>query len=312
MSSLNRAEVAPTAVPSPRLRLAESFGHLVRRSLQVHALVWGEVFEGELTSPQYAVLTVIAVYPGIDQRRLGELASLDKSSTADVVARLAGKRWLVRRRDEADARRDVLELTPAAAIALQHLTPSAQSVQDELIRPLPVSRRAAFLSNLSAVARVEDGVSPPVKGSTPPVLGLGVLGHLLRRAQQVQKLVWVETFGRELTGPQFATMYVLSQWPGINQRELGDRAALDKSTVADVIDRLVRRGWVTRVRDPSDGRGRILHLTPHAIAVTEDLTPRVAAMRPTLLRALPSASHDGFIADLGRVAFRGEIPPDAP
>lgn len=271
----------------------------------MHNALWVEEFASELTSPQFGVLSVLAVRPGIDQVQLGELVSLDKSSTADVVARLAGRMWVSRERDPGDARRNVLSLTPAAAIAFRHLAPMSQRVQERVLAHVPEGDRDGFLRSLRAVARFDRS---SVLGRSPSLLAplyIDVPGHLIRRAQRVHTAYWADIFDQELTGPQYAAMHVLAQWPDINQRQLGEAAALDKSTAADIIDRLERRRWVVRHRDPADRRGKLLALSDEAAAVIDDLAPRVADVQDMLLSPLEPEQREGFLRALALVAYAG-------
>jgi DNA-binding MarR family transcriptional regulator len=306
MHTLAPSRRAPGDVPLSRI-----CGHLLRRSQQVHNLLWVGEFANDLTSPQYAVLSVLAVRPGIDQGRLGELVSLDKSSVADVVARLAGRMWVSRERDPGDARRNVLALTPAAAIAFRYLAPMSQRVQERVLAPVPADDRDRFIHGLRAVARFEamtaDGRSPSRDAAAP---SNDVPGHLIRRAQRVHTAYWALAFDRELTGPQYASMYVLARWPDINQRQLGDAAALDKSTAADIVERLERRGWVVRHRDPADGRGKLLALSDEAADLIDDLASRVAEVQDALLAPLAPAGREEFLRSLALVAYVG-APPEA-
>lgn len=45
---------------------------------------------------------------------------------------------------------------------------------------------------------------------------------------------------------------------------LADRAQVAKQTVTALVDKLERAGYVERVPDPSDGRARLVRLTPRA------------------------------------------------
>ncbi|WP_448003149.1 MarR family winged helix-turn-helix transcriptional regulator [Agromyces bauzanensis] len=274
-------------------------GHLLRRAQQVHNALWLHEVGAEPTSPQYAVLAAIVASPGLDQRQVGELASLDTSSTMDIVARLARRDWITRQRDRSDGRRDVLTTTAAAAAALEQLRHRVQRVQDRLLEPLPPGARETFLDLLRRVARVE----PPRGAGFSP---LHIPGHLLRRAQQVHTALFALEFDKELTGPQYAALHVLAEHPAISQRELGSRAALDKSTAADLVQRLVERGWIVRERDTSDGRRRVLSLSPAARQAAERLAPRVAAVQERLLEPLDAAERERFLGLLVPIADAGE------
>jgi DNA-binding MarR family transcriptional regulator len=47
---------------------------------------------------------------------------------------------------------------------------------------------------------------------------------------------------------------------------LADRAQIAKQTATALVDKLERAGYVTRVPDPTDGRARLVRLTPRAEA----------------------------------------------
>jgi DNA-binding MarR family transcriptional regulator len=47
---------------------------------------------------------------------------------------------------------------------------------------------------------------------------------------------------------------------------LADRAQIAKQTATALVDRLERAGYVERVADPSDGRARLVRMTPRAEA----------------------------------------------
>ena len=278
----------------------------------MHNTIWLDEFRNELTSPQYAALAALAQRPHSDQSSLGSLVSLDNSSIAHVVARLVDKMWIVRRRDESDARRNILALTPAAMIAFEHLTPAARRVQDRLLQPLAGGERERFVQNLRSVARIGAETVTDPQGRSAVALDFEVPGHLIRRAQQVHTAIWSEIMGRELTGPQYATMHVIAQSPGINQRALGERAALDKSTAADIVERLVGRGQIIRTRDPDDGRGKLLTLSAQARRDTQHLAPRVVEVQARLLAPLTEQERSEFLDQLSRIAFVGNVAPGAP
>ncbi|MBM6400439.1 MarR family transcriptional regulator [Phycicoccus sp. MQZ13P-5] len=48
---------------------------------------------------------------------------------------------------------------------------------------------------------------------------------------------------------------------------LADRAQVAKQTATALVDKLERAGYVERVRDPGDGRARLVRLTGHAHAL---------------------------------------------
>ena len=127
-------------------------GHLLRRALQSHTELWSVAVGGDLTPQQYAVLVAVELNPGLDQRTLGDIASLDKSTAADLVSRLVKRGDLERRRDPSDGRRDVLDLTEAGRKRMNAVTPAVRRLNDGLLGALAPDEREMFLSLLERVA----------------------------------------------------------------------------------------------------------------------------------------------------------------
>jgi len=117
-------------------------------------------------------------------------------------------------------------------------------------------------------------------------------GHLLRRAQQLHLAVWLRDVSSETSSVQFAALTVLDQRPRASQRELGRALDLDRSTIADLVTRMVRRGLIVRERDEGDGRRNILQLTSAGRDELAHLRPRVEAIEPTLTAGLRPKERD--------------------
>lgn len=300
----------PARIQAPVLRLATTPGHLIRRAQQVHTAIWGQRLHGELTGPQYAVLVSLALEPRIDQTRLGELASLDKNTTADIVRRLTRQGWITRSVDASDRRRRLLELTMPAKVALRHITPAAQLVQEDLLGPVPAIERGALVGMLSAVAFQQGALpSSAPAGEVPILVMTRTPGYLIRRSQQVHGIIWARHVGAELTGPQYAVLVALATEPGADQVTVGRLASLDKSSTADIVSRLRREGWVRSL--PGHGRRSVLTLSPAAEGGLRRITRRVAAVQAELLRPLDPGDAGAFVAGLARIAYRGSLPAES-
>jgi DNA-binding MarR family transcriptional regulator len=136
----------------PVLALARTPGYLIRRAQQIHGKIWGNVVGAELTGPQYAVLAALAAQPGTDQATVGRLASLDTSSTADIVSRLERGGWLRRGPSAQPGRRTELHVPAAAAERLNRITPLAEEVQAQFLRPLCGPEARSFTDDLALIA----------------------------------------------------------------------------------------------------------------------------------------------------------------
>jgi DNA-binding MarR family transcriptional regulator len=248
------------------------------------------------------------VNPSIDQTQLGELASLDKSSTADIVARLISRLWIVSQADPSDGRRKLLSLSPAAGYAIAPLTASMERVQQRMLTPVPPAQWPSMLKSLAAIARLPPTlVRDDTNGGGGLSRFLGVPGHLIRCAQQIHTSIWATEFEGLLTGPQYATLHVLLEWPGSNQWQLSERAGLDKSTAADIVTRLVQRGWIVRQPDPADRRGKLLSLSEAGAALAAGLAERVEAVQDRLLEPLSASDRESLQVQLASVAFPGSL-----
>lgn len=130
-------------------------GHLIRRSQQIAvAIFMEECADRDITPIQYAVLSVLAARPGIDQSTLAGLAALDRSTLGDVVARLARRGLLRRTPDPQDRRSRVLTLTPAGRRLLPEIEAAVRRAQRRMLAPLSADERKLFMALLAKLVDV--------------------------------------------------------------------------------------------------------------------------------------------------------------
>lgn len=295
----------PTAPAVPTLELARTPGHLIRRAQRIHGVLWTHYVGTEPTGPQFAVLSSIARQPGLDQTTVGVLASLDKSTTVDIVRRLVRHGWITAEPDADDRRRKVLHLSRPARTALHTLTERAAKVQEALLAPIAQEQRPEFVRDLAALAH--EGHPPKALDRHPDELGLELSttpGHLIRRAQQAYTTRWTQRFQGALTGPQYAVLCVLAQYEPSDQANLGEAASLDKSSIAEVVDRLAARGLITVLADVTDRRRKTLHLSEAAKEALPGMTAAAAEVQAELMDLLPPTAHRRFLDSLAAVAYQ--------
>ncbi|MFF8600111.1 MarR family winged helix-turn-helix transcriptional regulator [Streptomyces sp. NPDC015232] len=131
-------------------------------------------------------------------------------------------------------------------------------------------------------------------------------GHLARRLQQAHHLLWTTVVSEEITSPQFGVLNALVAEPGLDQRTVGERVGLDRSTIAEVVSRLIRRGLLDKVRDPEDGRRFLLRPTDEGVRVHRRLTVRTARMNQIFLAPLSAEEQTQFLSLLRRVSDAAE------
>jgi len=112
------------------------------------------------------------------------------------------------------------------------------------------------------------------------------LGYLIRRAQQLHVATWARVVSTDITSVQYSILAVVARLGEASQRELCDEADLDRSTVADLVARMERRGLVDRKRDPADARRNAVTLTEHGRSEFQRLRPLVEEVQRELVAAL--------------------------
>jgi len=112
------------------------------------------------------------------------------------------------------------------------------------------------------------------------------LGYLIRRAQQRHVATWARVASTETTSVQYAILAVLDRLGEASQRELCDEVDLDRSTVADLLARMERRGLVARHRADGDARRNVVTLTAAGLAERQRLAPRVERVQQELAEGM--------------------------
>lgn len=125
----------------------------------------------------------------------------------------------------------------------------------------------------------------PIKHDDPKALST-FTGSLVRRAQQRHVAVWLSEVSAEITSVQYAALEILQRAPGVNQRQLGDELDVDRSTIADLVARMVRNGLIERSDDPVDKRSYVLFLTAAGKKQLSILRPRVEEVERILTAKL--------------------------
>ena len=127
----------------------ETAGHLIRRLHQQST----QVFQAQtlaagfdLTAVQFAALDAIAQQPGIDQASLATTIGFDRATIGGVIDRLEHKSCVKRVVSTQDRRARQLYLTAEGEQILAACKPVVAALQAEILAPLTVKERAAFLA----------------------------------------------------------------------------------------------------------------------------------------------------------------------
>jgi DNA-binding MarR family transcriptional regulator len=127
------------------------------------------------------------------------------------------------------------------------------------------------------------------------------LGHLARRLQQANTALWHVLVSQETTSPQFAVLNAVVDAENADQRTVGERIGLDRSTTAEIVTRLADRGLLRRVRDPRDGRRNLLRLTEEGETAHRQMARRVVRMNKDFLAPLDPDEQKTMLELMWRV-----------
>ncbi|MFM9940312.1 MAG: MarR family winged helix-turn-helix transcriptional regulator [Hyphomicrobiaceae bacterium] len=114
------------------------------------------------------------------------------------------------------------------------------------------------------------------------------LMHLLHRAgQSADELFAAEMGDSDLTPRQYAVLTVLAEHDTASQTEIVDLTGIDRSTLADIVKRLVQRGLLARRRSKLDARAYAVRLTPGGQAALKLADPAAERAGERMLRQIP-------------------------
>ncbi|MGD9802068.1 MAG: MarR family winged helix-turn-helix transcriptional regulator [Hyphomicrobiaceae bacterium] len=128
------------------------------------------------------------------------------------------------------------------------------------------------------------------------------LTHLLHRACQVADSVFNEEAGRTgLTTRQFAVLVAIANNRDVSQTGLVQSTGIDRSTVAEIVKRLLRRGLIKRKRTRLDARAYAVRLTEEGEALLGEVEPAARRAEERLRTAFGGADVSGVTAALARL-----------
>lgn len=126
--------------------------------------------------------------------------------------------------------------------------------------------------------------------------------HLLHRAGQCAgEIFQSEMGGGDLTPRQYAVLVTVSQNEGLSQTDLVDHTGIDRSTLADIVRRMLKKGLLQRRRTREDARAYAVKLTDEGWRTLKTADPVARRVDEKVLSALPANQRDRFLQDLGTI-----------
>jgi DNA-binding MarR family transcriptional regulator len=127
-------------------------------------------------------------------------------------------------------------------------------------------------------------------------------GHLIRRLQQIAVALFVaECEELDLTPVQYASLTVIRDVPDLDVTQLSSLVALDRATLAKVIERLEAKSWIFRENSGQDKRIKLLRITPKGRKVLTAAEPRVRRCQRRIMAPLREADRRDFMKMLERL-----------
>ncbi len=151
--------------------LKSSPGHLLRRAQQyAHDLYSKEVGSSGPTPRQFEVLSVVAKNEGLSQTDLVRHTGIDRSTLADMIARMIKKGLLTRKRTKEDARANAVSISAAGKRVLKSADAKVNKSDRAVLSVLPKTQQAGFMKALKAYAdaldSMESAAAAPKKRAT--------------------------------------------------------------------------------------------------------------------------------------------------
>ncbi|MGZ9099998.1 MAG: MarR family winged helix-turn-helix transcriptional regulator [Brevundimonas sp.] len=144
--------------------LGGSPSHLMHRVLQLALDIYAEETGADgLTQRQFAVLEAVSHKSGLTQTDLVRATGIDRSTLADLVARMTTKGLLDREKSAIDARAKAVSLSVAGQAALDAARPRVEAADKRILALLPKGKRDGFLALLSELAGEADAAPDKAK-----------------------------------------------------------------------------------------------------------------------------------------------------
>ena len=130
-----------------------------------------------------------------------------------------------------------------------------------------------------------------------------LLGYASSRAAITMRKVFARHFDPlDLKVVEFSILMLVAANPEVNQKQLGQALDVSAPNMAVMLDRMVERGWVERVRGTRDRRAMHIHLTAAGRAFAQRAEKIASTMEAPALQVLSGAERALLIELLMKVS----------
>ena len=124
-------------------------------------------------------------------------------------------------------------------------------------------------------------------------------GFLIRRLHQLHcALFFEETRGYDITPVQYSLMTALAVRGELEQNSLALEIGMERSSVAEVVPRMQRRGLLSRRRSTEDGRVKLIGLTRKGATLLKRMARAVQRAHDRTIDQLNAADRETFMLQL--------------
>ena len=125
------------------------------------------------------------------------------------------------------------------------------------------------------------------------------LSVLTNRLSRKLSAFYSERF--DLTIPEWRTMAVLGQMPGLSADGVGERTEMDKVSVSRAVNRLLKKRYLNRSYAKDDKRRSILSLSPRGHGVYVQIVPLARDFDAAIGAGLTAAERDALLCVLDKL-----------
>ena len=131
--------------------------------------------------------------------------------------------------------------------------------------------------------------------------------HLLRRCSQFFGDLYAHEAGsQELTKQQFTLLAALEHNDGASQTALVEITGIDRSTLAEMVRRMLEKGLLSRERTEEDQRANSVAISPQGRKALRAARTASERAEKALLESLPLGERQRLIKLLSQVAIAAE------
>lgn len=123
------------------------------------------------------------------------------------------------------------------------------------------------------------------------------VARLVRRRYQEG----LTALGLPVTEAEARALYMINRFPGCNQKTIAEYLGIEPMTLLSLLEQLEKRHFVTRSREPSDRRSKVLYVRPEAEEVLEGMKTVGRATRAYLAERIGTEDSERLRLGLAEV-----------